>query len=226
MKKIPLNYFIIGSIFFFSCGKTSFDASFHGHVTYECDGSPVKGLLVNVKWIGSHSSDSYIVGSARTNDNGYYFFDAEVKRPASASNDSYEIITTGDQVPHEPYFIVTGNKKSINTEEKSDNVQIDIQISSYRLCSFHIKNVNPADTSDTFIAISDVFSFDKPYNYMHPGWSGNLRGENVDTTVVLATLPTDILDYNYYYKRNGNQYQVQATTTALCNDTVFNNIFY
>jgi len=187
---IPLTIcFIVVSLN--SCKKVPINATFHGRITYACDGSPVIGMRVDIyRFFDTGREDNSQVGSAVTDQNGYYQLEEKVKQEGSFRY--YQLWTTGDISPKPPYFITYGqNEESYSND---DNIEINASVNSYRLVTFHIKNDQPFDSTDIFYGITAITE-----NY----WivQDDLEGENVDTTITVAKTVSDTLIYQYHYKK-------------------------
>lgn len=214
----------IGIFCLSSCHKDfPIQVTFHGKVTYQCDGSPVKGLKVEiVRGFDTGREGNSHVGDAITDGNGQYYLDTKVEREGSFRY--YELITTGYIDPKPPYFIVQGIVEKYRGEDLED-VEINTSIPSYRILRFHIKNISPVDSSDLFKGIDQVI-----YYYSNPVHSNlcnvNLSGESIDTTIIIPSEASDTLHYEYYFKKNGQEFAVNDSVLTICNDTLFRDIFY
>ncbi len=189
------NLFSLASVIFIfsSCGKESpLHATFHGRVTYSCDGSPVKGMEVYI--VRNSYLDRYIVGYATTDENGYYQLQTKVKREGVL--DYYELVTTSKISPKPDYFIIAGFTKNYSTDDDNKSVTIDISIPAYQVVKFHIKNTNPFDDNDVFI-LSNV-----QYDYSSQG-PLQLFGMQVDTMVRGYGTQSEPFPYTYQFIKNG-----------------------
>ncbi|MCX6274361.1 MAG: hypothetical protein NTV09_04045, partial [Bacteroidetes bacterium] len=98
--------FLVCSVFLVSaCKKTTptVDVNFHGRVTYQCDSSPVMGMVVDI--IGYfHGNPNYndYLGSPTTDDNGNYYLRGSVDKNADVMY--YSVETTSKMNPKPAYF--------------------------------------------------------------------------------------------------------------------------
>ena len=197
-----------------SCQKSDLHGHYHGRITYECDGSPVKGIKVNIYWIDFHS-DTHMLKEARTDNSGYYSMDDVIAH--SGSLDYYELVTTKD-IDSPPFYFIPdrGWTKKFSPDDKED-IQIDLSIPSNSFISFHIKNNNPYDQNDVF----NLKQLD-----MNGYYAWQWQGESIDSILNITVAPVDTFIYVYSFIKSGLEHTVQDSVTGLCNDSNLVNIFY
>src|SRR6187402_707056 len=107
MKAIGIALFIFVMIIFISSCKKLWplNATFHGRITYECNGAPVQGMEVDIyRHFDTGREGSSKVGTAVTDNNGYYTLETKVKQEGSFRY--YGLVTTARISPKPPYFII------------------------------------------------------------------------------------------------------------------------
>ena len=224
MKVIGNAFLVAMVIFICGCKKPvrTNKVTFHGRVTYNCDSSGVKGLVVNI--IGYFNSDSYhyeTICSATTDANGYYTKQCEVELNSGLM--FYQLATTGQIDPKPIYFWEQGIVYSPydTASEVDDNISIDASIPFWQVINFHIKNANPHDGSDIFYGVREVLN---GYDNLH--LSENFQGMNVDTTVLGKANKRNPFCFRYTFRKNGIDTTVDDSLTVTCFDVPSVDIFY
>jgi hypothetical protein len=206
---------ILCLLIYSSCKKSDLNGHFHGRITYECNGSAVKGLRVYIVWVDLHD-DRHTLKEGRTDNSGYYSINDVITHPGSL--DYFELVTTGD-IDSPPFYFISnrGWTKNFSAKNDQEDFQIDLAIPSNSYISFHIKNNNPFDDNDLFNL--------KPAD-MNGYYAWHWQGDSIDSVLNITVPPVDTYFYEYSFTKNGIENTVQDSLTGLCNDSSFVNIFY
>jgi hypothetical protein len=205
------------SIIFASCTKTKEDVHFHGRITLDCNNNlPVKNASVDIfRYYDTGMEEVQFIGTALTDDSGYYSLIADVKQKGVFMYYGIYILSKDSLYP-----ISGGNTES---NDNSTNVEINFQSDREKTYGFHIKNTVPFDNNDVFDSLL-ISRSDSPGSFHN--YFGNLIGSNVDTT--FYTHSTTQIVYKYLFKKNNITMTSSETTISNlnCLDTLNINIFY
>jgi len=130
-----LLYFLSLLMIMTSCKKKNRDVTVHGQVLYFCNQQPAANIHVNIST--ESGNESTHVGSAYTNNNGYYSVKGEV-----GSFDTWSMSGYGQNL--EP---------SGNIVTHDDDILINGLVFKNEQLNIHIKNANPYDGADYFTGL-------------------------------------------------------------------------
>lgn len=219
-----LGYFLVCVILInVSCTKTTQGVHFHGRITFGCNNQiPIKNCMVGIGReydTGTHQWQS--IGSAVTDNNGYYSLITNVKQNGSFMSYDY-----GFGNPGAPGTYYSSSPQFWGGGESNDNdkdIEVNISAAGTKAYKFHIKNVSPVNSGDNLNSL--IISNSSFYELSN---ISNLIGANVDTTFYQFYFIQDNINYKYSYTKNGVLTSVPSVTITapICLDTVSVNIFY
>ncbi len=207
-------------LFSTSCKKKVNDVHFHGRVTVGCNSQvPVKNQQISIfREFDTGSYQSEKVGTAVTDNNGYYSFFADVDQSGSFRhyllNESggYTLLLDQNAI----CFGITG--------DNSADVELNATAILAKAHGFHIKNVTPFNTADN---LNSLVIWDLLGTYDYDTIISNLNGENVDTVIYRFFTGDPPVYCKYSYTKNGfPKSSVDSLSSPNCLDTLTANIFY
>ena len=186
----------ISFIFLFGCKKGPYSAHFHGRITFQCDGRPVKGLHVIIHQVSPHLESG--VGSAITDGDGYFSFQDDVT--IDRSYDYFTLDTFGqidDTIPPIPQ-----GGELAHSGSHSEDVELNAEIKAVQQVQFHLVNSIPFDNNDNFILIKQLDQIHSIYLYT------NLIGV-VDTVLLFSGIESSPFTYEYQFVKNDDTLSIR-----------------
>jgi hypothetical protein len=216
MKK--LSYSLIGIVLLsVSCTRKIDNVYFHGRVTLDCNNQPAKRVGITIKRLYDTGQEGIEqVGTAVTNDDGYYSFVADVWQRGTFYGYELSVYAGGNSSFHDKFF---GTITSMNN---SKNIAIDYQARPLKAYGLHIKNTSPTNSMDVFNSLIVSRENGKPTNETV---IFNISGSNVDTTIY--SLYASEITYKYSFTKNGILTErIDSISNPNCLDTLIVNVFY
>ncbi len=221
MKRI--SHFLICIILInISCTKTKRDVHFHGRVTLTCNNQmPLKNYKINIsRFYDTGSEGAETIGTASTDNNGYYSLITNVKQKGSLMYYQYRDINGEIKTVSSSRQYWVGEAQ---TSDNDNDIEVNLEGYSNKAYKFHIKNVSPVNSGDVFNSLT-VKRLNVNYYLSN---ISNLIGTNVDTTTY-QFYPGVQLIYEYSYTKNGVLTSVPPDTLSIpdCLDTLNVDVFY
>ena len=219
MRRIK-NLLLISILFSLSCAKSNEDQGnevhFYGRITLDCNSIGIPNVSVSIHRYydtGQHQAETVAFGV--TDNNGYFSVKEDVMQ--SGSFERYEMHANAVETALYPEIY-----GSVISHSNSEEIEFNLQVQSFKLYEFHVKNINP------------VNNFDK-LNYLLVCWNQNLsndtviknlNGTNVDT-VIYVNYFYSITNGIFSYTKNNQSFSIDtAIAHSGCNDTLKLNVFY
>ena len=198
---------------------------FHGHVINGCTGEPVANVQFEIGLdydIGHEEREQ--LGALKTDSNGYYELIVDV--PKKRGFDYYYTLTIGQQ-----YWVQITHTENATADSK--DVLMDGVAAISQPFKFHIKNVSPVNSLDSFKylkwfdGLGTSWFIINDANFIGNIWYQHLNGANVDFPYSYSlNVISPVSYFEYSFKKNGVTTVLLDTVQISCLDTTRVDIFY